>query len=148
MHGLMLAAALLGTATLPQETLVQGHYSGFETGLTDPREFVIESSDEWKNVWSELTSDTAPAAEAPEVDFTLTMVLGLATHANTGGYSLTIHQVEEMADELVARATLVRPGSGCIVTMALTQPHHFVAVPRRDKAVRFDVTRKLRDCRD
>jgi hypothetical protein len=144
----MLAAALLGTATLPQETIVQGHYSGLETGLTDPREFVIESTDEWKNVWSELTSSTAPTPETPEVDFTLKMVLGLATHANTGGYSLTIDRVEEMDDALVARATLVRPGPGCIVTMALTQPHHFVAVPRRDKTVRFDVTRKVRDCRD
>ena len=43
MHALFVALALTTGQGLPFETVVEGHYAGLELGLTDPREFVIET---------------------------------------------------------------------------------------------------------
>lgn len=138
----MITATLVSAAV----TVAQGIYSGLAVSSAAPREIVVEDPAAFEELWAELQGDATPGDPAPAVDFATTEVLGLATLRNTGGYTMTITDVSERAGVVEAQAVLSVPGAGCMVTMALTQPYHLVAVPKSDKPVRFTLKEVVHDC--
>jgi hypothetical protein len=75
---------------------------------------------------------TYSSATPASVDFDKGRVLlvDMGTR-NTGGYSIGVTSVDVSDNWVVARVGLVRPGSGCNVTQALTNPYQFVFIPSR-----------------
>ncbi len=51
---------------------------------------------------------------------------------STGGYGIRIDRIERDGDRLLVHATLAVPGSGSLVTQALTSPAHAVSVATAD----------------
>ncbi len=48
---------------------------------------------------------------------------------STGGYSIKVTSTEEHEDYLMASVTLTKPGNGCMVTQAITNPYQFLYIP-------------------
>jgi hypothetical protein len=64
------------------------------------------------------------------VDFTKGKVLLIDMGGrNTGGYSIGVTSVNVADNWVVTNIRLVKPGQGCIVTQALTNPYQFVFIP-------------------
>ena len=86
--------------SLPFETLVEGQYAGIELLSGQVESYRITNETEWSTMWQGLTSNVTSPPERPEVNFAESMVLGVLGSFNTGGYSLTIQKVTELADQI------------------------------------------------
>ena len=123
------AAHYQAFAPLEAEVLETGNWSQ----LTEEVERVIRTPAEWLAFYR----SHAPAQPPPVVDFDTQMVVAVLLPRNTGGYTVTLDRLEETPDALIVHYTEERPGPEAVVIQALTQPHVFAAVPRREKPVRF-----------
>ncbi len=47
---------------------------------------------------------------------------------NTGGYSIATSEIQEFNDHVMVSVTITKPGSNCVVTLALTSPFEFIEV--------------------
>ena len=86
---------------------------------------VITSQSEYDEELLNYTS-SSPAS----IDFTSGKVL-LADmgQRNSGGYSIGVTSVDVTDDYVMANIQLTKPGQGCFVTLALTNPYQFVFIP-------------------
>jgi hypothetical protein len=64
---------------------------------------------------------------------------------NTGGYSVGVASVDVAENWVVANVGLVRPGSGCVVTQAPSNPWQFVFIPSR-KEILVSESLKITNC--
>ncbi|MBI3911589.1 MAG: protease complex subunit PrcB family protein [Armatimonadetes bacterium] len=125
------------TTTMQPRTLARG----FHSGITERRLLVVNTSAQWRALWREHTASVAPPPSVPAVDYEREMVLAvLMGEQRTGGYAVEIAAVRAGRQEVCVVVRETRPEPGQPVTQALTQPFHFVAVPRSSLPVRFLVT--------
>lgn len=132
---------------------------GFE-GTVNEKEVLIEFSNVAKGFYgsreekgnlvihseAELTSNI-DAAGLLGIDFSREMAVAVFSGTKpTGGYSVEITKVIETDDEVKVSAVETSPGSGCIVTQALTSPYSIVKIPKIDKPVTFTVESSAADC--
>lgn len=117
-------------APMTLRVLAEGTWSGHRQEV----ERVLTTEEEWIAFFRGHAPDAAP----PAVDFATEMVAAVVLPRNTGGYAVTIERVEETPERLVIHYTEERPGPDMIVIQALTQPHYFAALPKRDKPVSFE----------
>ena len=115
-------------------TLAKGAFSGFqkETYL------VVTNQTQWAEVWKKNSAQQTPAKPLPKVDFEKeTVLLAAAGQKQTGGHSIEIVRIDEIADKtaVIIKVTAPRPGGFSI--QALTAPFHIVAVPRIKGPVLF-----------
>jgi hypothetical protein len=64
---------------------------------------------------------------------------------NTGGYSVGVASVDVAENWVLANVGLVRPGSGCVVTQAPSNPWQFVFIPSR-KEILVSESLKITNC--
>jgi len=123
--------------------LVESSY----TGITDARLSVISDSAAWQAAWSEMFGTLAPQPPAPVVDFAAQSVLLVALGSRpTGGYSIRIDSVAHSATQNVVFVTDTSPGSGCLVTQAITTPVEAVVTPWPVDAAQWYTSRVTHDC--
>ncbi len=111
-----------------------GSYGGVKERLF----IVLSNEEDWKALWCRINGNVQPLPPLPEVDF--------ATHAvaavfqgrkNSGGYSIDVEAVVEMADHVTVTVRECEPGPTSIVTSALSSPWEVVAFPLPAKPVLF-----------
>ena len=78
----------------------------------------------------ELANYSSATPASVDFDKGRVLLVDMGTR-NTGGYSIGVTSVDVSENWVVARVGLVRPGSGCNVTQALTNPFQFVFIPSR-----------------
>jgi hypothetical protein len=106
--------------------LIQGIYTDNGIG-TKKQTQVISSQMDYAMELANYSSAT-PAS----VDFDKGRVLLVDMGPrNTGGYSIGVTSVDVSENWVVARVGLVKPGPGCNVTQAVTNPFQFVFIPSR-----------------
>lgn len=87
---------------------------------------LVDDAAEWATLWSQHAGGTPPA-----IDFGQDIVVAaFAGRRSTGGYSLAISNISQSVSTLYVDSVEQAPGPGCLVTLAITQPFHFVRVPR------------------
>ena len=108
-------------------TIAQGNHSGHPLGWDiNGGALIVDDAAEWNTFW-----DQHAGGVPPTVDFTQDVVLAVfAGYRSTGGFSLAITAVDLSVATLDVSSLEQAPGPGCFVTLALTQPFHFVSVPR------------------
>jgi len=107
---------------------------GYNSGIEDAQNTVLRTLPEWQDFSARHGSHDPPA----EIDFSADMLI--CVHAgtkNSGGHGVEVKDVAETEEALTVRYETTAPGGG-MVTMALTQPYHIVAVPSSAKPVRFE----------
>ncbi len=66
----------------------------------------------------------------PTVDFSKSYVIGVfAGTKPSGGYSIEVSRVSDSGDTRTVAITLMKPGSDCITSQAITSPYQIVSVP-------------------
>ena len=65
---------------------------------------------------------------------------------STGGYSITITQVETSAAGIAVQAEHQSPGPGCLVTQAPTQSYDIITVPIFSGEATLNLTETVLDC--
>lgn len=88
--------------------------------------------------WQAFYQGHAPGSVAPAVDFSREVAVAIVQPHNTGGYALVVDSVTESAQAVVVTYTEEAPSPDSVVIQVLTQPHVFVAIPRRDKPIVFE----------
>jgi hypothetical protein len=134
----------LAVTRLPASARPFGSFSG----LRQPVRTVVRTNDAWTEMWTAIQQGTDPVPPVPAIDFGREMVIIVAMgEQRSTGYGVTIERVSEAGDggiDAIVRTR--RPGNGCVVGAALTQPLDIVRVPRRDGAVRFWEQSETIDC--
>jgi hypothetical protein len=136
---LLLVAIFLGTASqlssapgkeIPFETVLQGTHSG----ISDPMHKLIRSEKEWKELWAKHTRGSTPVPPAPKIDFSKKdLIMVVAGTRSNSGYGLTIEKVEEGEKKLIIHVKESKPAPDAITLQVLTQPFHFVTIPKSNK---------------
>ena len=117
-------------------TLARGHQSG----LGGQRTFAIRSVQAWRELWKEHAAPYLPPPDAPAVDFASNMVAGIVLGPSpSAGYSVEIDRVERIGDRLVLHASSTEPPPDAMQATVMTQPFHFVALPRHEGSIEFRV---------
>lgn len=133
MGTILVALVLMQQIPVAVTTVAQGEYSGVE----EPQQVVVRTSEEWRKLWREHAGDEA----APEVDFTREMVAAVfAGTRPTGGYSVEIVSATRGGDTVTFEYREQRPSPDALLTQALTSPFHIVRVARHEGPVTFRAT--------
>jgi hypothetical protein len=132
----LLSACRIGSASAP--IAFEAEWSGASSQSTDPAEWIITEPDRWTEIWQE-THPEMPPPPAPSIDFSRSMVVGIALgERRTGGFEVRIIEIMETDTELVAQVEAMSPPPDAITIMILTQPFHLVQIPRSSLPVRFE----------
>ena len=117
------------------------------SGISTPEHFVIRDAAAWEVLWHRIYATTDPMPPLPGIDFTQEMIVASALGTRTsGGYDVLLTQASEDSGRVRIGVLETRPGAGCAVTLALTQPIDLGRVPRRDGPVDFVVAQHTERC--
>jgi hypothetical protein len=113
-------------------TIAKGNYSGVDESI----DLVIESEEDWRELWGKIYAGTYPVKEPPDIDFSRQTVLAafLGTRS-TGGYSIEFSRLVKENSKIKAIFTSKSPEPGDMVTTALSQPYHVVSIGVADKDI-------------
>ncbi len=116
------------------ETVSKGYYCGHP----DRKDYVINSQDEWEELWDITFSNTYPHPDVPTIDFTRNTIIAVYLgQRGSGGYSIEIKDIVEYNSRIVVYVKERSPEPGSMVTMALTQPYHIVKTIKLFKLIVF-----------
>lgn len=120
---------------------------GTNSGIVGKRLQVIRDSAEFSTFWSEHAAIFAPVPAQPAVDFSSNMLVAVFSGTKrSGGYSVDVIRVDEYPDFVDVAVEHTEPGSSCVTTSALTQPHHVVSIPAIEKPVVFTEVIVVNEC--
>jgi hypothetical protein len=130
----MLAALglLLVTASAP-ETSVRSVAESADSPVREPMEIVVRSQAAWQAVWWRLS----PGSEAPSVDFSSEMLVGIVASRWSTGLRLEVLRVSHEGGAVVIRYRVSRSTVAHQRDDAQTHPYQVVAIPRDRRRVRF-----------
>lgn len=108
----------------------QGWFSGHPLAWGGGIELVQDQAS-WDALWSQHTAGQFPPPSTPVVDFSqravVAVFIGTVSH---GGVLVTVRSCALSVTTLEVRTITTGPGLNCPVTAVMTQPCHFVSVPR------------------
>lgn len=117
---------------VPFSTIEKGSLSG----ITRPRQFVIDSNQDWGIFWR--THKERGNVKLPVVNFETEMVLAIfAGQQPSGGYSIKIEKIKLIDETLKIYFSYREPGPSENVTLAITQPYHIVRAEKRKGKIEF-----------
>jgi PrcB C-terminal len=127
----------------PATVLLHTAYSGFD----QEARLVVRDLSGWNDVWSIAFARHTPTPPRPAIDFATEMVVVAALGSRpSGGYGIAIEGVSPETGGVEIDVVTTSPGSGCIVTGALTQPVMMIRMAAADGAVRFRNRAEVRAC--
>jgi hypothetical protein len=129
MLGATSAILLMLQATVAFTTVARGPVSQ----ITEPREVVVRTADEWRALWKSHGD-----ARQPTVDFSRSIVIGVFLGTRmTAGFEVDIVSIRPQGATTVVEYRERRPDPDALLAQGLTAPFHLVSVPRLDGAVEF-----------
>jgi hypothetical protein len=106
---------------------------GADSQITQPREVVVRSADEWRALWSDHSAERAPVIEFSR--FTVAGVF-LGTRP-TAGYGVEIVRVRNEGTLTTVEYRETRPSPDVLAAQALTTPFQLVRIPRATGTIEF-----------
>ena len=132
MLGAISAVLLMLQATVAFTTVARGAVSQ----ITEPREVVVRTADEWRALWKAHGD-----ARQPTLDFSKSTVIGVFLGTRmTAGFEVDIVSIRPQGATTVVEYRERRPDPDAFLAQGLTAPFHLVSIPRRDGAVEFRKT--------
>jgi len=118
---------------------------GFFSGITERKNVVIRTQDEWAKLWNKYTSTRIPHPEAPVIALTENIILAVFMGEKaSGGFAIEITRVEKCGGELVVFFSEVEPSPGTVVAAVLTQPYHIIKIEKIGLQIKFIKTKEER----
>lgn len=117
---------------------IKKEWTGCHCGYVESERLVIETEEEWEEVWEKVVGFQIPKPELPEVDFDTHMIIAVFMgEQRTGGYSIDITRIIREEERIVVEVEEKHPHPDSPVTMTLTQPYHIVIIEKSHLPVRF-----------
>lgn len=117
---------------VPFSIVAKGPYSQ----LPLAKELVIRNATEWQHLWLAHTGD--PAIKPPNIDFRTEMAMAFFLGQRpTGGYAIDVETIRIVDNHILVQLNVVRPDPRVSNTMALTQTHTIIKLPRYGLPVKF-----------
>jgi len=117
---------------------------GYSSGHTSPAYYVIQDTETWAGVWNQHVQFMLDPMPPPPIDFsTYTIVAVFMGEVSTGGYAIRVYDIVDAGPSIIVKVEKTEPGSGSVVTQALTQPFHMVQIAKADKPVYFETITKI-----
>jgi hypothetical protein len=112
-------------------TIEQGQYTGHPLGWSSGGGVLLVDNDaEWTQLWN-LHQGAIPTVPPPTVNFSQEVVVAaFGGNFSTGGYTFAIRRLGLSVATLDVATIVHAPGANCLVIFVLTQPYHFIRVPR------------------
>lgn len=108
---------------------------------------VIRNEADWASFWDQLYASHSPKPALPPVNFAESVVVALVdTVRPTGGYSVTVTDIQSTSSGISVVASQVSPGPACVVTQALTKPFHIVTTPAFSGTASLQLSQSVNDC--
>jgi hypothetical protein len=115
-----------------------GHAYTTYSGLADSARLVVRDSVSWRRLWSAINRPFVPPPPMPAIDFDREMVVVAALGARpTSGYDVVIERAERDSAGVAVAVRRTRPGAGCPVLAAVTQPVDLARLPSVSADTRF-----------
>ena len=109
--------------SVPLTTVAKGTISDTD----GPQRVVVRTAEEWKKLWTSLSTETP----APTIDFERTVVVGVFLGARpTAGFEVAITAVKTEGGRTIVEYRERRPDPADLVAEVLTSPFHLVSIPR------------------
>ncbi len=119
-----------------------------DSGIPGEMMSVIKDEAAWKTFWSTMHASQTPAPPVPAVDFSREIIVVAAAGMRpSSGYAIQVMSATEAKGDVTVSVELISPGAGCINAQMMTSPVDIARIPKRDGQVRFDVARRVRDCK-
>ena len=118
----------LGRLLVPEQvstTVVREYFSG----ITEPADLLITTSEEWSRIWAAIYSNRSPAPNRPDIDFTREALV-LSALGSSPGINNLIENVQLFERGVLVRVVKERYSERCLVLTAVGQPVHVVRIPR------------------
>jgi hypothetical protein len=116
---------------IPFTTIAQGTSSGYQNA----DQLIIDTPEQWEQLWQEYTSDVIPPVETPPINFTENSIIAVFSGEKpTSGYGVEIVSVESRATSdcdltrLIIRVHYCFPDS--ITQDVITHPYHIIQLPQ------------------
>lgn len=93
--------------------------------------YIINSIDEWEKTFGNIDVEPNVSFEEKTV---IAVVMG---QKPSGGYAVTLKQLEVRSDAIEFMVEETIPGDNCITTQALTNPYQIIAIDKTEKEIRF-----------
>ena len=131
----LMPVPLVGTVALVQTALLFVPVAaGTTSGITQPRQVVVRTTEDWRALWREHGAGTP----VPSVDFSSATVVGLFLGERpTAGYQVDVVSVLNEGGAAVVEYVERRPSPDAMVAQVVTAPFHLVSLQRVDIEVRF-----------
>jgi hypothetical protein len=108
---------------------------GAQSNIDSTRQAVARTEAEFVALWKAHNYEKP----APAVDFTREMVVAVFMGSRpTGGFSVEIVSAAERGGEIVVGYRERLPSADAMTAQVLTSPYHIAAIPKSEKAVRFE----------
>ena len=102
--------------------------------------YIINSESEWENIFGEIDVK-------PDVNFKdKTVIAVVMGQKPSGGYSVSLKQLEVGKDTIQFMVEEVIPGEKCFVTEALTNPYQIIAIDKTQKEIKFVGNTVVSEC--
>ena len=133
------------------DTVIQGIVSG----IKEPYQLKITNWEQFHTLWVAHTSNQYPPPPPPEINFDEWDVIAVGIGQRpTGGFECIIDRICILADNSGAIAGLGVfyreriPGPNCAVPDIITQPYHWVLIPKSDDKVQWFPSQEVYNCPD
>jgi hypothetical protein len=137
----------VGTDISIERLSVEPYSFEFYSGLRAPERQVIRDVAAWGRAWASIYQGRGVTPPLPFIDFTKDMIIVAALGERpTGGYDILLTGASRANDVITVKVEIQSPGSGCGVTLELTQPVDIAKMPRSSAYVQFQDTAKVRTC--
>lgn len=120
--------------TVNYDILLQGTYSG----LKDPVQKVIQTEQEFKDLWSKHVSVIVPQPGPPSVDFSQSIVVAIYMgEQKTSGYQILLRNVERKVKDVVVHFRFTEPPANSLTLQVTTQPFVLIRMDKPEGQIQF-----------
>ena len=112
-----------------------------------PWSAVINTQDEWRQLFGSWQGDFTPPEPAPRFDFDqYQLITGGFGDKPSGGYSIVVDRVDELSDAVYVSVLDISPGPGCLVSWGVTSPYATILIKKSTKPIKFSITKVVMEC--
>lgn len=120
---------------IPFEIIAQDGFGG----MTDSIFIAIKDENSLNEIYNLIGKGRMPELEAPAIDFEKETVIALFLGEKTsGGYSITVKQIENINDKVNVVYKVTSPKPGDMVTSVMTQPYCIIKMAKTSKELVFE----------
>lgn len=108
--------------------------------------YVINSSQEWEQLWDKITSPTAQAFPTPldfEKETVVAVFQGLRSSA---GYAIEVTRIVRVSNTIEVFVTQTSPGKSCLTAQVITTPYHLVKIEKFTGDIKFITQENIHEC--